>query len=166
MQNLNDKDISSTIVDSEDITNNPSETESDSALLLSTTLNTDFDFKNTDSTEEPLIPDISFPDSYQPTVVTPQTSVMTVTTKTATASTTALISRQPDKKFKSGFLSNLLHNNGSSHSVSSVSSGTDVSKKKSSSTEAGSRYKLFKSWSNTQDNEYKSIEKALARYDN
>ncbi|RIA81284.1 hypothetical protein C1645_790746 [Glomus cerebriforme] len=169
MQNLNDNDNSSTIVNNEDITSNLSESvklsENNSALLLDTALNTDSDFKNTDLTEEPPIPDSSFSATYQPTSVTPPTAAMTVTTKATTTSTTASISRQPDKKLKYGFLSNLLNNNnGSSHSVSSTSTGTDVSKKKPSSTESGSKYKLFKSWSNTQDNEYKSIEKALARF--
>jgi hypothetical protein len=168
MQNLNDNDKSLSIVDNENITSNTSETiklpENNSA---DTALNIGFDFKNIDSTEEPPIPDSSSSASYQPTSVTPPTTAMTVTTKaTTTASTTATISRQPDKKSKYSFISNLLNNNSSSNSVSTTSTGTDVSKKKPSSTESGIRFKLFKSWNNnTQDNDYKSIEKALARYD-
>ncbi|GES89401.1 hypothetical protein GLOIN_2v1649015 [Rhizophagus clarus] len=163
MQNLNDNDKSITIVTNEDIAS--SETiklpENNTA---NTALNIDSDFKNIDSTEEPPIPDSSSSASYQQTSTTPPTTEMTVTTKTTTASTTTTISRQPEKKSKYSFLSNLLNNNSSSNSVSTTSSGTDVSKKKSSSTESGFRFK-FKSWSNnTQDNEYKSIEKALARF--
>jgi hypothetical protein len=176
MQNLNKNDNSSTLADSEDITsdskNSVELSEADSvtsaALLLpDIDLNIDLDFKITDSVEESLIPDSSSSASYNPTSITPPTAAMTVTTKATTTSTTASISRQPDKKIKYGFLSNLLNNNGSSLSVSSTSSGADISRKKSSgSTETGSRYKLFKSWGSTQDNEYKSIEKALTRYDN
>jgi len=158
---------SSTIVDiqnSENITSNPSKiiasAETDSAtsaaLFLDKPLNTDPDFKNTDSAEEPFISDSS--DSFSASVS------MTVTTKATTTSTTASISRQPDKKLKYGFLSNLLSSNNSSSLTSSTSSGTDVQKKKSSSpTESGSKQKLFKSWGNTQDNEYKNIEKALTK---
>ncbi|CAG8517989.1 13783_t:CDS:1 [Funneliformis caledonium] len=165
-QNLNNNNSSNIIVDiqnNENITSNPSKilapAETDSAtsaaLFLDTTLNTDPNFKNTDSAEESSISDSSFSDSYHP---------MTVTTKATTTSTTASISRQPDKKLKYGFLSSLLSSNSSSHSISSTSSGTDVQKKKSSSsTESSSKQKLFKSWGNTQDNEYKNIEKALSK---
>ncbi|CAG8464765.1 17571_t:CDS:2 [Rhizophagus irregularis] len=166
MQNLNDNDKSLSIADNENITSNPSETiKLPEKNSTDTALNLDSDFKNIDSTEEPPIPDSSSSASYQPTSVTPPTPAMTVTTKATTTSTTTTISRQPDKKSKYGFISNLLSSNSSSNSVSTTSSGTDVSKKKSSSMDSGIRFKLFKSWNNnTQDNEYKSIEKALARF--
>ncbi|PKK74742.1 DUF1765-domain-containing protein [Rhizophagus irregularis] len=166
MQNLNDNDKSLSIADNENITSNPSETiKLPEKNSTDTALNLDSDFKNIDSTEEPPIPDSSSSASYQPTSVTPPTPAMTVTTKATTTSTTTTISRLPDKKSKYGFISNLLSSNSSSNSVSTTSSGTDVSKKKSSSMDSGIRFKLFKSWNNnTQDNEYKSIEKALARF--
>ncbi|CAI2169912.1 13202_t:CDS:10 [Funneliformis geosporum] len=168
-QTLNNNN-SSNIVDiqnNKNITSNPNKfiapAEVDSAisatLFLDTTLNTDPNFKITDSVEEPFASensDSSFSNLYHP---------MTVTTKATTTSTTATISRQPDKKLKYGFLSNLLSSNSSSHSISSTSSGLDVQKKKSSSsTESSSKQKLFKSWGNAQDNEYKNIEKALTKF--
>src|SRR4051794_25177831 len=102
MQDLNKNDNSSTIADSEDITSNPSNSvelsEADSAtsaalLLTDIALNTDTDFKNTDSAEEPFIPDNSSSASYHPTSITVPTAAMTVTTKASATSTTASISR-------------------------------------------------------------------------
>ncbi|CAJ0632571.1 5669_t:CDS:2, partial [Entrophospora sp. SA101] len=93
---------------------------------------------------------------------------MTVTTKTITNISTTII-QQSEKKYN--FISSLLANNNSSTSVPSIASRMDTSTtttvaaiKKKTTNNTTSKYKLFKPWSHSQNSEYKSLEKALARF--
>ncbi|RHZ75234.1 hypothetical protein Glove_216g152 [Diversispora epigaea] len=105
--------------------------------------------------------------SFCPTAVTPSTVAMTVTTIATSNSETTTFIKQSDKKPKYGFLSSILNNNNnnSSLSLSSLSVGPDMqNKKQSNQVESGSKYRLFKTWNTSQDSEYKTIEKALGRF--
>ncbi|CAJ0632570.1 5668_t:CDS:2 [Entrophospora sp. SA101] len=73
---------------------------------------------------------------------------MTVTTKTITNISTTII-QQSEKKYN--FISSLLANNNSSTSVPSIASRMDTST-------------TTTPWSHSQNSEYKSLEKALARW--
>ncbi|CAG8806071.1 20022_t:CDS:1, partial [Gigaspora rosea] len=141
----------SSTTDRESYTNNTSKVlptlidTATSSVSPDTTLNTNAALNSTDL-ETAVIA------SFQPTSVISKTAAMTVTTSTST--------KQSDKKVKKhGFLSSLLANDGASHSISS---GTEMAKKKTTGiTESSPKYKLFKPWGNSQDSEYKTIEKAL-----
>ncbi|RIB16117.1 hypothetical protein C2G38_2247229 [Gigaspora rosea] len=144
----------SSTTDRESYTNNTSKVlptlidTATSSVSPDTTLNTNAALNSTDL-ETAVIA------SFQPTSVISKTAAMTVTTSTST--------KQSDKKVKKhGFLSSLLANDGASHSISS---GTEMAKKKTTGiTESSPKYKLFKPWGNSQDSEYKTIEKALVKF--
>ncbi|CAG8668053.1 13051_t:CDS:1, partial [Cetraspora pellucida] len=121
--------------------------DSPSSVYPDTTLNTNTTLNSTDL-------ETAVTASFQPTSVISRTTAMTVATSTSTTT------RQSDKKVKKhGFLSTLLANDGTSHSISS---STEMAKKKATGiTDSGPKYKLFKAWGNSQDSEYKTIEKAL-----
>ncbi|CAG8584763.1 6060_t:CDS:10 [Dentiscutata erythropus] len=148
---------SSSTIDRESYTNNSSKVlpttlidTATSSVFPDTTLNTNAALNNTDL-------ETAVTASFQPTSVISKTAAMTVTTSTSTTT------RQSDKKVKKhGFLSSLLANDGASHSISS---GTEMAKKKTTGiTESSTKYKLFKPWGNSQDSEYKTIEKAYVKF--
>ncbi|CAG8744910.1 32152_t:CDS:10 [Gigaspora margarita] len=95
--------------------------------------------------------------------VSPDTTLNTNAALNSTDLETAVTaSFQPTSVKKHGFLSSLLANDGASHSISS---DTEMAKKKTTGiTESSPKYKLFKPWGNSQDSEYKTIEKAYVKF--